>query len=51
MIVDRADVIGVGWQERVDGMKRSMDGLQAEYDTLFDEKARAAAVTSTALGP
>lgn len=50
MIVDRADSVGVGWQERVDGMKRSMDALQAEYDTLFDEKARTTVVTSVLSG-
>lgn len=39
-IVDRADSLGVGWGERVDGMRRSMDELQAEYDGLLDDEVR-----------
>ena len=44
-IVERGDAIGVGWQERVDGMKRNMDALRVEYDSLFDEKARATVIS------
>lgn len=35
-IVKRADSLGVGWGDRVDSMRRSMDQLQAEYDGLLD---------------
>lgn len=37
-IVKRADSLGVGWGDRVDSMRRSMDQLQAEYDGLLDTK-------------
>lgn len=39
-IVLRADSLGVGWGDRVDAMRRSMDQLQAEYDGLLDAKVR-----------
>ncbi|CAM9431279.1 unnamed protein product [Discosporangium mesarthrocarpum] len=37
-IIDRADMIGVGWADSVDEMKRNMDALQAEYDGLLDNQ-------------
>lgn len=39
-IVERADSLGVGWDERVNGMQRSMDKLQTEYDALLDDKVQ-----------
>lgn len=39
-IVLRADAIGVGWDQRVDGMRRNMDKLVEEYDGLLNAKVR-----------
>lgn len=35
-IIDRADTLGVRWDERVDGMRRSMDQLEQQYQSLLD---------------
>ncbi|CAM9111916.1 unnamed protein product [Choristocarpus tenellus] len=35
-IIDRADMMGVGWSDTVDSMKRNIDALQGEYDGLLN---------------
>lgn len=34
-IVARSDLLGVGWEERVDRMRRNMDQLEEEYDRVL----------------
>lgn len=37
-IIDRSYLLGVGWSESVDGMRRNMDELQSEYDRVLEPK-------------
>lgn len=39
-IVLRASRVGMSWADTVDGMRRNMDELEAEYDRLLDREVR-----------
>lgn len=41
-IIDRADTLGVRWEERVEEMRCSMDQLEQQYESLFDKQVRSA---------
>lgn len=37
-IIKRSYLLGVGWSETVDGMRRNMHELETEYDRVLDQK-------------
>ncbi|CAM9879814.1 unnamed protein product [Pylaiella littoralis] len=37
-IIKRSYLLGVGWSESVDGMRRNMDELETEYGRVLDQK-------------